>query len=78
MRGDLSRNFPTTVNIASAPMFRRFPAAIPNPWTMKYEMKKLDALGRFSARRVVALDGLSMIAETVAAAPDAKVVTRNT
>ena len=33
--GDLSRNFPTTVNIASAPMFNISPAAIPSPCNMK-------------------------------------------
>ena len=45
---------------------------------MKYEIKKLEAFGRFSASRVVASAGLSMICDTTAAAPDAKVVTRNT
>jgi hypothetical protein len=38
----------------------------------------LEALGRFSARRVVAEPGSLMMAETVDAAPEAKVVTRKT
>lgn len=76
--GDLSKNFPTTVNIASAPIFNKFAAAIPNPWRMKYEMKKFEAFGRFSARRVVALAGSSTMEDTTAAAPEAKVVTRKT
>merc|ERR1712230_298089 len=61
-----------------APMFKRSAAAIPTPRTMMYEMKKLDALGRFSARSVVAEDGSSMISVTTEAAPEENVVMRNT
>lgn len=45
---------------------------------MKYEMKKLLALGRLLARSWGAPVGLSTICFTTAAAPDAKVVIKKT
>lgn len=56
----------------------RTPDAMPRPWTMKYGMKKLEALGRFSDNTVVTLPGFSVIFFATAVAAEVIVVIRKT
>lgn len=77
-RGVLAKNLYSRVNTTKPTTWVRTLVAMVRPWTIKYEMYRLDALGRLLARISGTLVGLSTICLATAVADEEMVATRKT